>query len=146
MSPGEEPIPKPKKNKNYREKILSGERKPFGWGKRKGLRKKSKKAAKSDAEYLIVQQEYLKRVPFCEICGCHDSDSAPYGLSIHHKNKRGKYKCDSSTFMTACVGLNKGALTYLRSRFPDANFSGVDNCHSFIEANKRLSREMGWLS
>lgn len=138
MNPGMEPLGKPEKRKTYREKVLSGEKKPFGWGKRKALNRFSKKGKKSETEYSAAKEEYLERVPFCEICG------SPHNLSIHHKSKRGKNKSDPSTFMTTCL-LNEQAVYYLRTRFPDANFSGVDGCHSFIEANKKLAREMGWL-
>jgi hypothetical protein len=59
---------------------------------------------------------YLATHPFCEICG------SDYGVTIHHKMRRGKYLNDSTTFMTVCI-----------------------IHHNWIEDHKREAREKGYI-
>jgi len=67
-------------------------------------------------EYAKVRKEYFEKVQGrCEVCGGQATD-------IHHKSKRGKNLCVSSTFMAVCRP-----------------------CHTRIETERAWAKEMGYL-
>jgi len=86
--------------------------------KRRGGRLKpvSNSRKEKNKEYAKVRKEYLQKVNgMCEVCGGQATD-------IHHKSKRGKNLCVSSTFMAVCRP-----------------------CHTRIETNRAWAKERGYL-
>jgi len=79
---------------------------------------KSSKKAKLDTAYSILRQQYLKSRPLCQahlqgICTNLSTD-------IHHKQGRGIYQNDTTTWIAVCR-----------------------SCHEWIENNSESAREMG---
>lgn len=83
--------------------------------KRKRLNPYSKSKVKEREQYRAARLFYLNKHPNCEICQRPADD-------IHHKRGRGKFLCDTSTFMATC-------------RF----------CHNRIHDNPGWARENGYL-
>lgn len=125
---------KKKKEGTYRERVLSGEQKSWkdSSKKKSKLSRKSNKESSRQSKYRKASKEYLEDHPRCELCG------NPSSLSIHHKMGRsGEYLWDKSFFMTLCL------LGYAMDRaYPDSNHSHTGGCHGWVEANKRLAREL----
>lgn len=120
--------------KTYRERVLSGEQKGFRDKPRSKLKSASKKKRKELSEYKKECNKFLRDNPKCEICGREEN------LSIHHKMGRGKNLCNPNYFMSAClVG------GFLDNKYPDSNHNHTGGCHGWIEANKTLSRELGYI-
>lgn len=126
---------KKKKGKTYRDRVLSGEQLDFRRKPRKYMRQQSKKGRKRQSKYSKAASEYLKENPFCEICGREEN------LSIHHKaGRNGSLLWDKRYFMTTCM------IGYVLDKmFPNSNKNHTGGCHGWIEANKNLAREKGWI-
>lgn len=84
------------------------------------LKKVSKKMAKTNSEYSKLRLEYLYKYPMCQAkifeCTLKATD-------IHHKQGRGKYHLDTSTWLSVCR-----------------------NCHNYIEHHPKEAKELGYTS
>ena len=84
------------------------------------LKKVSKKMAKTNSEYSKLRLEYLYKYPMCQAkifeCTLKATD-------IHHKQGRGKYHLDTSTWLSVCR-----------------------NCHNYIEHHPEEAKELGYTS
>jgi hypothetical protein len=89
MSESNKEIPpfqhKPKKSKNYRERVLSGEQKQW-----------KRKRTPEQVKYAKESVEWLKSKA-CEICGTTSN------LTVHHKARRGKLLNAKEYWMVVCV-------------------------------------------
>jgi hypothetical protein len=99
--------------------------------KRTRLKKVSTKYNKElDRFHSVVKPAWLKEHPGCQFEFNRINPEVPlgmlceqtYGVTVHHKLRRGKYLNDTEFFMTVCPVH-----------------------HDFIEANKNKSRELGYI-
>lgn len=93
----------------------------------------SKKQQKKNSSYASAKARHYHNEDNQECFLCHRRDH----LSIHHKAKRGKFIDDSDTFVTLCLVGN-----FMDLQYPDSNHSHQGGCHSWVEANKSISREL----
>jgi hypothetical protein len=124
-----------KKTGNYQSRIISGDQLTWGTKKRKPMRKSSIKRSKEEGLYRKASLKHLKENPSCEICGRKDN------LSIHHKSGRiGELLYDEGNLMTLCL------IGYiLDKKYPNSNHNHTGGCHGWVEANKSIARENGWI-
>tara|TARA_R110000782_G_scaffold4904_1_gene17142 strand:- start:118 stop:387 length:270 start_codon:yes stop_codon:yes gene_type:complete len=82
------------------------------------IKKVSSKMSKINTAYTKLRREYLTDKPICHAkihkCSIHATD-------IHHKQGRGVYHLDTSTWLPVCR-----------------------NCHNWIEKNPSESYELGF--
>lgn len=146
------PLPKPEKPKTYRERLLSGDVKNSGRErflsgedgsnfydakkkKKPKIKSKSSKRSSEESLYAKARKKYLNENPNCEICGNSKNSS------LHHKAGRsGKLIYDIEYFSNLCL-----ASDYCDVIYPESNHNHSGGCHGWVEANKDLARELGWL-
>ena len=103
------------------------------FGKKQSLKPVSEKQKKKNSSYALAKAKHYHNEDNqeCFLCHCRDN------LSIHHKAKRGNLIDDLDTFLTLCLVGNFMDLKYLES-----NHSHQGGCHSWVEANKSIAREL----
>lgn len=97
------------------------------------LRQVSKNQQKKNSDYSTAKTKHysLEENQSCFLCGKTEH------LSVHHVSKRGNNIADQSKFMTLCLMGN-----FMDKKYPDSNHSHQGGCHSWVEANKSISREL----
>ena len=102
-------------------------------GKKQSLKPISEKQKKKNSSYASAKAKFYAKEEnrSCFLCGGVNH------LSIHHKSKRGNLIDDLNTFVTLCLVGNFMDLKYLES-----NHSHQGGCHSWVEANKSIAREL----
>jgi len=91
-------------------------------------KQKKKQSGYKEAREIFYDSEKNQK---CFLCGRTDS------LSIHHKKKRGNDIDDPLYFVSLClVG------DFMDRKYPDSNHSHSGGCHSWVEANKSIAREL----
>jgi len=126
---------KPEKKKNYEERIKSGEQKHWQNKPRQRLRHTSQKRAPELREYARESVAFL-RDKTCALCGTADN------LSLHHMAGRGKLLNEQKYWIPLCL---IGSEAWIRDKYPDTNHSHSGGCHGWVEANKTLAKELGFI-
>lgn len=86
--------------------------------KRTALSPRSPKQRRLEAAYGVIRKAYLDSHQMCE---AHLANCATYASDIHHKQGRGEYMLDSTTYMAVCR-----------------------SCHQWIETHPKESKDLGF--